>query len=59
MNEEDRERLIRIDTNVEQLLKSHQDHEGRLRRLEKFKNWLTGILSLIGSGLGIQHTINN
>lgn len=51
--------LVRIDSNVSSLLEMREDHETRLRKLERFKSWLAGILALIGSGLGIQSSIQH
>ena len=55
MNADEHELLVRIDMNVDTLLASRIDQESRLRKLERFKSWITGILAVIGSGLGIHH----
>ena len=53
LSDEDRERLIRIDVNVEQLVTKAADHETRLRSLERFKNWLIGIFGFGAAGGGV------
>jgi hypothetical protein len=44
---EDQELLIRIDENVKFLVARADDFEGRLRGLEKFRNYSTGLVALL------------
>ena len=41
------ELLITIDGKVTQLLENRLDHETRIRRLERVRNWATGVVSAI------------
>jgi hypothetical protein len=43
VNNEDSERLARIETKLDQALTTQKDHEDRLRGLEKSKHWLAGV----------------
>ena len=45
--------LVRIDENVKHLIKESEDHETRLRGLERFKNWALALIGLGGSGAGV------
>lgn len=35
--------IIQIDMNVKQLLAIQADHEGRIRTLERLRNWTAGL----------------
>lgn len=42
MTDEQYQTLIEVDTKVTAILLIQTDHEGRLRRLERFRNWAAG-----------------
>lgn len=46
--------LSRIDTNVKALIEQREDHEKRIRSLERFRNWAAGVGAAIGTALGVQ-----
>jgi hypothetical protein len=48
---EDHDLLIRIDENVKLLVSRTDDFEARIRGLEKFRNYSTGLVALILIGL--------
>ena len=43
MTDEQYETLIAVDTKVTAILLIQTDHEGRLRKLERFRNWAAGV----------------
>lgn len=45
--------LSRIDTNVKELIEQREDHEKRIRSLERFRNWAAGVGAAIGTALGV------
>jgi hypothetical protein len=48
----DHDLLIAIYTNVETLVKNGDDHETRIRRLERWQYVATGLAAALGSGAG-------
>ncbi|MGH4001541.1 MAG: hypothetical protein ACRDTJ_29230 [Pseudonocardiaceae bacterium] len=48
----DRDLLIAVHTNVETLVKASDDHEARIRRLERWQYIATGLAAAAGSGVG-------
>lgn len=58
MNDEDRERLVRIETKLDHVIEGGNDRELRIRSLEK-KVWAfpgLAILALVGAKLGLPIT---
>lgn len=42
----------RLETKMDSILSNHDDHESRLRELEKAKYRIAGLFAAIGSGAG-------
>jgi len=56
MTEEQFAILIRIDEKTESLVEGQKDQEERIRKLEKFRNWASGLAASIMGAAGItQH----
>jgi hypothetical protein len=49
MNEEQFALLIEIDSKVTHLVEIRLDHELRLRKLERFRNWVAGVGAAISA----------
>jgi hypothetical protein len=47
------ERLVRIETKLDQSNRTHDDHEGRIRKLERAL-WIVAGAGLVGGGLAGQ-----
>ncbi len=55
MSPEQHDMLVRIDERVAVLHNGQQDQEARIRKLERFRNWAGGILSLALAALGFKN----
>ena len=51
MNDEQFALLVSVDTKVTTLLLHKNDHERRLRNLEKARNWVTGVAATIAAAV--------
>jgi hypothetical protein len=47
MNQEDRERLVRIEVKLDAVIKRGDDHETRIRSVEKRSWWTAGAAGLL------------
>lgn len=47
---EETERLVRIETKLDQLLEIAKDHETRIRTVEKWQSVLFGASAIVGAG---------
>jgi len=47
-------RSIRIDERLIAVAASQEDQEGRIRKLEKWRNVMAGLIASIASGIGIK-----
>jgi len=52
VNPEDREILIRVDERVGTLLGNQADQEKRIRKLERWRNIMAGLIAALGSAFG-------
>lgn len=52
LSSEDRERLIRVEAKLDQLIESKSDHERRIRWLERYSWLLIGGGSIVSAVLG-------
>jgi hypothetical protein len=52
LNHDEWSLLVRIDERVASLIEGGADREARIRSLEKFRNWGTGVVAAVSSLFG-------